>query len=189
MGAMSLGALSFAQEIHYGLVGGLNATSSRNDWSNRMYTQKSKIGGYFGGYASKNVSNGHEVFGELLFTTIGTKFIDNEGSKYEDFSINVSGSMLQIPVYYQYNLNEKFSLNGGAYLGLILSLKGVGYRGYESDISSNTIDFGLLAGAKYRITPQFSGVFRYNFGLLDVDTDKNKNHNSIFQLGVQYDLK
>ena len=61
----------------------------RNQFQKQLEQQnvhtKVKNGGYFGGYASKNVSNGHEVFGELLFTTIGTKFIDNEGVNMKIF--------------------------------------------------------------------------------------------------------
>lgn len=191
VGAIALGTFAFSQEIHYGIVGGLNVTNLRNDWVSKtdFMTEKSKIGGYAGGYIYKTLSDKGEVFGEVAITTIGAKFVDKQGNASEDFSFNANGTMLHIPLYYQYNFNDKFSFHGGGYLGLILSLNGAGSNEFGGNVKANTLDLGLLGGLKYKITSEISGVVRYNLGLLDIDADTDKNSNSIFQIGIQYQLK
>ncbi|WP_434980150.1 outer membrane beta-barrel protein [Daejeonia sp. YH14] len=194
VGAIVLGFGANAQELHFGAVAGLNATSLRTNWVKEFeyYNKATPIGGvYAGGYIQKSLSKG-SLFAEAQFTTFGAKFKDTQAETYygitEDFSMKASGVMFAVPVYYEYDVTEKIGVDAGAYAGVILSLKRDGGDG-SGKVASNTLDGGLLVGAKYKITDKLSAVARYNFGLLDIDADSYRSNNSIFQVGVQYQIK
>ena len=191
---------SSAQQItNYGLKAGLNFANLNSNIANQgnqyasisMETQ-TKVGFYFGGYAEKKYSEKGSLVGEALISLQGAKLNQTQKISYpipgypsqsQSITTDVNITQLNIPVYYKYNVNEKFSVHGGGYLGLIL-----GSKIQSVNFNNNTIDFGLLAGASYKISEQFSADARYNFGLLKLD-DFYSFQNRVLQLGISYQLK
>ena len=77
-----------AQEVKFGLKGGLNVANITGD----IEDNSSKVGFHVGGFAEIKVSEKFSVQPELLFSTQGTKF-DFEGT-----NVNFNLSYLNIPI-------------------------------------------------------------------------------------------
>lgn len=177
-------AFSNAQEVKFGVKGGINLSNFTGD----IEDNTSKVGFQVGGFAEIKVSDKFSVQPELLYSEQGTKYDGDEDFKY-------NFSYLNVPVMAKYYVADKFSLEAGPQIGFLLSAKA---KGEEGDISVDadvkdffeTIDLGLNFGAGYDFTENLSAGLRYNLGLLNIakteDGDDSKLNNSVFSLSVGY---
>ena len=186
-------AFSNAQETRFGVKGGVNLAT----WTGDVEDASSKVGFHIGGFAEFKLSDKFAIQPELLFSTQGVKFegdIDGYSASEKD-----NLSYLNIPVMAKFYVAEKFSIEAGPQLGILLSAKskyeanveGINVSG-EEDIKDalESIDFGVNFGAGYDFTENLSAGLRYNLGLSNIvkteDGDDTKIKNSVFSLSVGY---
>jgi len=192
--AIAVMTLSFAnaQDIRFGLKGGINLSSFTGDLD---YTS-SKVSFQAGGFAEFKISNKFFIQPEIVYSS--------QGSKYKDFGFNssleerINVNYLNIPVMAKYYIIDKLNIEVGPQIGFLIG----GKRRYDVIIESGqkfsnsynskndfkNVDFGLNFGAGYDFTEKvFIGV-RYNLGLGNVSNYGYgyKAHSSVFSSSVGY---
>ncbi|KQB43050.1 porin family protein [Flavobacterium aquidurense] len=178
-------AYTNAQSTRFGVKGGLNlSTVVGGD----VEDTKSLVGFHVGGFAEIKVVEKFFIQPELLYSAQGTKF---DGPFGEDFDTKLN--YLNIPVLAKYYIVEKFSVEAGPQLGILLSAKADG-----EDIKDYTrsVDFGFNIGAGYNFTDNLSIGLRYTIGLSpisdkDIDNeddyyDSAKNSNLALSLAYKF---
>lgn len=175
-----------AQKTRFGVKGGLNiSTVVGGDVDNT----KSLIGFHVGGLAEIHVVEKFFIQPELLYSAQGTK-VDGPLGTDADLKLNY----LNIPVLAKYYFVEnKFSVEAGPQLGILLSAKANGND--IKDLTRST-DFGFNLGAGYNFTENFSVGIRYTIGLSplsdkDIDNtedyyDSAKNSNLALSLAYKF---
>lgn len=187
LSAIAVMAFGFtnAQSTRFGVKGGLNlSTVVGGDVENT----KSLVGFHVGGFAEIKVVEKFFIQPELLYSAQGTKF---DGPFGEDFDTKLN--YLNIPVLAKYYIVEKFSVEAGPQLGILLSAKADG-----EDIKdySRSVDFGFNVGAGYNFTDNLSIGLRYTIGLSpisdnDIDNEEDyydsaKNSNLALSLAYKF---
>jgi hypothetical protein len=164
-----------AQDISFGVKGGLNVASFAN-----YDGGGSKISGHIGGFANFKFTK-WALQPELLFS--------GQGGTYEwpgedgKFAL----SYINIPVLFQYYFLPQFYAEAGPQMGFLLSAKSK-REGVSYDVKDafKTVDFGSAIGAGYKF-PIGVGVYaRYNFGFTDLIDGSADPRNSVFQIGASY---
>lgn len=175
-----------AQKTRFGIKGGLNiSTVVGGD----VDDTKSLIGFHVGGLAEIHVVEKFFIQPELLYSAQGTK-VDGPLGTDADLKLNY----LNIPVLAKYYFVEnKFSVEAGPQLGILLSAKADGND--IKDLTRST-DFGFNLGAGYNFTDNFSVGIRYTIGLSplsdeDIDNtedyyDSAKNSNLALSLAYKF---
>jgi outer membrane protein with beta-barrel domain len=189
-------AFSNAQETKFGVKGGLNLSTLTGDVADDT---SSKIGFHVGGFAEIKLSEKFSIQPELLFSTQGYKYEENDSEFDYSYEEKLNLSYLNIPVMAKFYVAEKFSLEAGPQLGILLSAKGkVEERIGDVTVSEDhdvkdayeSIDFGVNFGAGYDFTENLSAGLRYNLGLTNIakseDGQDYKINNSVFSLSVGY---
>jgi hypothetical protein len=175
-----------AQQTRFGIKGGLNIS---NVVGGDVDNTKSLVGFHIGGLAEIHVVEKFFIQPELLFSTQGAKF-DGAFGNDADFKLNY----LNIPVLAKYYIIEnKFSVEAGPQLGLLLSAK---TDGEDVKDFTRSVDFGFNIGAGYNFTDNFSAGLRYTIGLSplsdnDIDDaddyyDSAKNSNLALYLAYKF---
>lgn len=165
-----------AQETRFGAKGVLNISNVAGDVSGNQ----SKVGFAIGGFAEVKVSDKFAVQPELLYSIQGYKF--DGGSADLNY--------LNIPVMAKYFVAEKFSLEAGPQIGILLSA--TGKLGSESaDIKSlyNTTDFGLNLGAGFDVTEDITLGLRYTLGLSNIGKDSGSSKATNTNIGLSFGYK
>ena len=190
-----------AQEVEFGVKGGVNIATITGD----VDDAKAKIGFHIGGFAEIKISDKFSVQPELLFSTQGAKAEENfseNGFTYE-YSEKINLAYLTIPVMAKLYVAEGFSLEAGPQIGFLMSAKNkvegstnsggiVITESEEVDIKdeANTVDFGLNFGLGYKFTENLSAGARYNLGLSDINKEvedySGSIKNSVFQISIGY---
>lgn len=186
--AIAVAAFSFAnaQQTRFGVKGGLNlSTVVGGD----VDDTKTLVGFHVGGFAEINIVEKFFIQPELLFSAQGTK-VDGGFGGDVDFKLNY----LNIPVLAKYYIvDNKFSVEAGPQLGVLLSAKAE-----DEDIKDVTrsVDFGFNIGAGYNFTDNLAVGLRYTIGLSpltdeDVDStddyyDSAKNSNLALSLSYKF---
>lgn len=174
-----------AQEVKYGAKGGLNIANQKFEAQGSSITGNSIVGIQVGGFAEVKLDEKFAIQPEVLFSTEGSKF-KSEG---QDFTFSLS--YINIPVMAKFYPAEKFNIQAGPQLGLLVSAKGKLDGGSKEDIKEGykSINFGLNFGAGYEFTENCLVDFRYNLGLSDVAKDNEeglKMTGSVFSIAVGY---
>lgn len=175
-----------AQQTRFGVKGGLNISTVVGGDVNDT---KSLIGFHVGGFAEIHVVEKFFIQPELLYSAQGTK-VDGPLGSDVDLKLNY----LNIPVLAKYYFVEnKFSVEAGPQLGILLSAKGNGTD--VKDLTRST-DFGFNLGAGYNFTENLSVGIRYTIGLSplsgkDIDNtedyyDSAKNSNLALSLAYKF---
>jgi opacity protein-like surface antigen len=187
LSAIAVMAFGFvnAQQTRFGVKGGLNlSTVVGGDVENT----KSLVGFHVGGFAEIKIVEKFAIQPEILFSTQGTKAEAAFGNDV-DFKLNY----LNIPVLAKYYIVDKFSVEAGPQIGVLLSAKAE-----DEDIKDFTrsVDFGFNVGAGYHFTDNLSINLRYTIGLSplsdeDVDNaddyyDSAKNSNLALSLAYKF---
>lgn len=158
-------ALGNAQETRFGIKGGLNIS---NVVGGDVDNTKSLVGFHVGGLAEIHVVEKFFIQPELLYSAQGTKF---DGPLGTDGDIKLN--YLNIPVLAKYYFIEnKFSVEAGPQLGILLSAKA---EGEDIKDFTRSVDFGFNIGAGYNFTDNLSAGLRYTIGLSPLSDDDIDN--------------
>lgn len=179
-------AFSNAQSTRFGIKGGLNIS---NVVGGDVENTNSLIGFHVGGLAEIHVVEKFFIQPELLFSAQGTK-VDGPFGSSADLKLNY----LNIPVLAKYYFIEnKFSVEAGPQLGVLLSAKA---EGEDIKDLTRSVDFGFNLGAGYNFTDNLSAGIRYTIGLSpltddDIDNaddyyDSAKNSNLAIYLAYKF---
>lgn len=163
LAAIAVMAFGFtnAQQTRFGVKGGLNiSTLVGGD----VEDTKSLVGFHVGGFAEIKIFDKFFIQPELLYSAQGTK-VDGPLGADADLKLNY----LNIPVLAKYYIVDKFSVEAGPQLGILLSAKadGTDFKDY-----TRSVDFGFNIGAGYNFTDNLSVGLRYTIGLSPI-TDKD----------------
>ncbi|MCI0751637.1 MAG: PorT family protein [Flammeovirgaceae bacterium] len=166
---------SYAQ-VTFGLKGGLNIANTKVSFGGLELDTDPKIGFHIGGFMNYALSDNLVLQPELIYNSVGGTSTYVEPPDYsEEYEWNPS--YLSIPVMLKYNINEKFNLQGGLQLGLLVGGK-LKYTendfGFilttETDVDTfvNGTDISLNLGAGFNINEMIDLTFRYCLGISDV---------------------
>ncbi|MEN2414851.1 porin family protein [Flavobacterium mesophilum] len=200
LSAVAVMAFGFAnaQEVKYGVKGGLNLSNFSGDTEG--VNLKSKAGFNVGGFVEIKLSDKFAIQPELLYSTQGAK-ADNQQEEIGDViytaDVCFNLSYINVPVMFKYYVADKFNVEAGPQIGFLTSAKTKttveGFSGSnEMDVKDafESIDFGLNFGAGYDFTDHFNAGLRYNLGLANIAKtdagDDTKLHNGVFSLSVGY---
>lgn len=187
LSALAVFAFSFAnaQQTKFGVKAGLNIANQKFEAQGSSITGNSIVGIQIGGFAEIEVADKFAIQPELLFSTEGSKL------KAEGQEVLFNLSYINVPVMAKFYPAEKFSIQAGPQLGLLVSAKGKLDGGSKEDIKEGykSINFGLNFGAGYEFTENCLLDLRYNLGLSDVAKDNEeglKMTGSVFSIAVGY---
>ncbi len=169
-----------AQDAHFGVKAGLNASSLDYSGNSDMQT---KIGLNLGFLAHIHTSNEMWAFQpEIYYSQEGAKSKSNSNE-----STNLG--YLNIPVLIQYMFDNGFRLEAGPQVGFLMNAKSkVGNT--STDIKNNlkSAVFSIPLGLSYIARNGVGFDARYNFGISNINKPDNgpKVHSNVFQFDIFY---
>lgn len=191
-----------AQDVKYGVKGGLNVSSFSGD--NDGMDLKSRVGFNIGGFVEIKLSEKFAIQPEVLYSQQGTRikvkgsFYDGYNDQYYRGTLKYNLGYINVPVMFKYYVAEKLVVEAGPQIGFLVSANGKAKVGdVKTEVSIKdyykTIDFGVNFGAGYDFTQNISVGARYNLGLANIAKteagDDGKLHNGVFSLSVGYKFK
>ncbi len=169
-----------AQDVHFGIKAGLNASSLNYNNNSDMQT---KIGFNAGFLAHIHTSNEMWAFQPELYYSL-------EGDKSKSNS-NPSTDLgyLNLPVLVQYMFGNGFRIETGPQVGFLMNAKTkVGNN--STDIKNNlkSAVFSIPLGLGYVTTNGLGFDARYNFGISNINksTYGGTVHSNVFQFDIFY---
>jgi hypothetical protein len=192
-----------AQNAKFGIKGGLNVANQSNPGGGELVgvdiNTSSLIGFHIGGFVEIKISDKFSVQPELLYSAQGGKLNSvilaretgdpNEIPQLLNIEVVNNLSYINIPVMFKYYVIEKFSLELGPQLGILVDSKRkntMNGQTFEDSYNYDSIDYGLNLGAEYDITESLSTGIRYSLGLNDIANFSNEVKNSVLSLSVSY---
>lgn len=165
---ISATALSFSQEIKYGIRGSLNVSNLDFD-PDANFENKHRNGFAFAGFVDFGLSETVALRTELQWSA--------EGGKEQE----LRADYIQLPIMLRLNVSERLSLGAGPQLNL---------KTWQDNDGFSTFTFSGVLGAEYMITSDLFVDVRYSYGfsnILDKDlTDvEAKNHVMQFGFGIK----
>ena len=165
---ISATALSFSQEIKYGIRGSLNDSNLDFD-PDANFENKHSNGFAFAGFVDFGLSETVALRTELQWSA--------EGGKEQE----LRADYIQLPIMLRLNVSERLSLGAGPQLNL---------KTWKDNDGFSTFTFSGVLGAEYMITSDLFIDVRYSYGfsnILDKDlTDvEAKNHVMQFGFGIK----
>lgn len=180
MAAIVLTGTVNAQQVKFGIKGGLNISDIHHD-NGLKYDPV--VGVHAGFLAHIHLTKKFALQPEIFYST--------QGAYYKDGPLNTRYNLgyIQVPVLLQYMILDGLRLQAGPQLGILVhanSKTGDVKENFRNDLKS--VDFGLATGASYQVPHTGFGFdARFNLGLSDINKDGNiKSSNRGFQLGVFY---
>lgn len=184
LAVVAFSATTFAQDVQFGVKGGLNFANFRGDDADG----DTKTDIYLGGFARIGLTEKLAFQPELVYSRQGMK-VDEDGTdgKWKT-------NYLNIPLLLRAELANKFHAVFGPQVGIHLSSEAEGSEGdvsvsLDADDMMKDLDLALAMGFEYDITDKFSVGLRYNLGLskfVDEDAGESDAKHSVFQLGASF---
>lgn len=174
-----LAAGASAQKAHFGIKGGMNASSLNSDPNNSDL--QTKIG--FNAGLLAHIHGAHAQWAvqpEIYYSAEGAKLKSN------DTKINLG--FLNVPVLVQYMFDNGFRIEAGPQIGFLLNAKNK-VNSTSTDVKDgyNSTNFSIPVGLGYLTTTGLGFDARYNFGLSDISkSSASKVHSNVFQFGIFY---
>lgn len=176
-----------AQDVHFGLKAGLNASSLNYNNNSDMQT---KIGFNAGFLAHIHTSNKFwAIQPEVYYSDEGAKSKSNN-------DIRTNLGFINIPVLIQYMFDNGFRLEAGPQVNFLVNAKekNVNFGSDNSVISTdvkkrfNSADFSIPLGLGYVTKTGLGFDARYNFGISNIyKTDAAPvTHSNVFQFDIFY---
>lgn len=170
-----------AQNVHFGIKAGMNASSLNSSSSNS--DMQTKIGFNAGILAHIHTENPRwSLQPEIYFSDEGAKSKSNSDAK-----LNIG--FLNIPILAQYMFENGFRIEGGPQVGFLLSAKSK-LNSTSTDVKGlyKKINFSIPVGAGYLTRTGLGFDARYNFGASDINNTSSgtKLHSNVFQFGIFY---
>jgi hypothetical protein len=168
-----------AQKVHFGVKGGMNASSLNYTGNTDMQT---KIG-FNAGVLAHIHSNSSQwaVQPELYYSSEGAKSKSNS-----DASLNLG--YLNVPVLAQYMFDNGFRIEAGPQIGFLLSAKNK-TNSSSTDVKDayKSTAFSIPVGVGYLTHSGLGFDARYNFGISNiVDNNGPSVKSNVFQFGIFY---
>jgi hypothetical protein len=172
-----------SQGVHFGVKGGLNASSLNSSPTNK--DMQTKIGFNVGLLAHIHTANkSWAVQPELYYSAEGAKSKANN-----DVSTNLG--FINIPVLAQYMFDNGFRLEAGPQLDLLMSAKNKN-NNTSTDIKDdlNTAGFSIPVGVGYLTQTGLGFDARYNFGMSNIYKNETaKVKSKVFKFDIFYHIK
>jgi hypothetical protein len=171
-----------SQDPHFGIKGGLNASSLNKGGA----ANETIIGFNAGAFAHIHTSINWSIQPEIIFST--------EGGKEPLIGANLTAkhrlNYLNFPVLLQYMFNNGLRLEGGAQFGVLLSAKDkVNDNIHDVKDLYQSTAVSIPLGASYLTRTGFGIDARYVFGLSNIYKDDSQTiQSNVFQLGIFYQL-
>jgi hypothetical protein len=179
---ISFASLS-AQEVRFGIKGGVNLASiSGDDYG--LASLDSRTGFHIGGLVEIPLVGKFSVQPEILYSS--------QGSKYNFFAQDgdIKLDYVTVPIMAKYNIIAGLSAELGPVIGVLVKAEeDDGDTSEDVKELFKSTDVGIGIGASYRLP---MGVFfglRYNKGISDINDDPDnsgKNQNNVFQVSAGY---
>ncbi|WP_196892406.1 porin family protein [Aureivirga marina] len=190
-----------AQDISFGVKGGVNFA---NLVGTDIYGGESKTGWTAGVVVELALSDKFSIQPEVLYSAQGAKSNFslpnlNDPNVLDKYNANISLDYINVPIYAKYYIVEGLSIDAGPQFAFLVDnsielkktvplLPNPVTTTTKQDLPDKK-DFGIdgSVGFGYK-TPE--GIFihgRYNFGLIDVESNENAK-NSVFQVSLGYEF-
>jgi outer membrane protein with beta-barrel domain len=169
-----------SQSAHFGIKGGMNASSLNSSPSNS--DMQSKIGFNVGLLAHIHTGNEFWAFQpEAYYSSEGAKSKANN-----DIKLNLG--YVNVPVLIQYMFNNGFRLEAGPQVGFLISAKEkAGNNSTDIKKDLNSAVFSIPAGIGYLTSTGLGFDARYNFGVSNIYKESSsKVHSNVFQFDIFY---
>ena len=169
-----------SQSVHFGIKGGMNASSLNYEGNSDMQT---KIG--FNAGVLAHIHTGNEFWAfqpEAYYSSEGAKSKSNSNVKTDLGYLNV-------PVLVQYMFNNGFRLEAGPQVGFLMSAKSkVNDNSTDIKNSMQSAVFSIPAGIGYLTSTGLGFDARYNFGISNINksTGRAKTRSNVFQFDIFY---
>lgn len=181
-----------AQDVKYGIKGGLNVSN----FSNSDEDLTSKTGLNIGGFAEIKIWDDFFIQPELLYSGQGA-IVENVHTEGHTGDIRFNLAYINVPVMFKYQIFQNFSIGAGPQIGFLASAKSKtkidGFdRSYKMDVKDffKPIDFGFNFGASCDFTENVSFEARYNFGRANIAKgegwDNTKIYNGVLSCTLAY---
>jgi hypothetical protein len=192
--------LTSAQNTQFGLKGGVNVSNLYGTGWVELSNTSPIISFHVGGFVEIKLSDKISIQPELLYSLQGCKYSielrQNDDPNEPPINADVVSSLsyINIPVMFKYYVIEKFSLEAGPQLGVLVSSKvksdltGQPSSVYNNISGYNSFDYGVNFGAGYDISEKLSTGIRYNIGLCDIDKSTSVTKNRVLSLSMCYKL-
>ncbi len=170
-----------AQKAHFGIKGGMNASSLNSTPANS--DMQTKIGFNAGLLAHIHGANTQwAVQPEVYYSSEGAKSKSNSSTKLDLGYLNV-------PVLAQYMFDNGFRIEGGPQIGFLMNAKSKTNTGsLDAKDAYKKINFSITVGVGYLTSTGLGFDARYNFGISDINNASTgtKVHSNVFQFGIFY---
>ena len=183
---IAIGTSVFAQDVKFGVKGGLNFANYRGDDPDG----DTKTDIYFGGFVRMELSETVAFQPELIYSRQGSK------GKEDGVEAKIKNNYLNVPLLVRAKMFGSENLNAivGPQIGIHLSSEGSEDDGSteisgDMDEVMSDLDFSLALGLEYDINDSFSIGARYNLGVSEIFNDdyfETDAKNSVFQIGVAF---
>jgi hypothetical protein len=169
-----------AQDVHFGVKAGLNASSLNYNNNSDMQT---KIGFNAGFLAHIHTSSKMWAFQpELYYSSEGAKSKSNSNS-------STDLGYLNIPVLIQYMFDNGFRIEAGPQVGFLMNAKyKVGNNSTDIKNHLKSAVFSIPVGLGYVTMSGFGFDARYNFGISNINKSDYGGtvHSNVFQFDIFY---
>jgi len=178
-----------AQDVKFGAKGGLNLaniTGSDAGGSNM------KAGFHVGAFVEIPIADKLIIQPEIHYSNQGTQ----QDGAFEGISFDAKFQLnyINVPVMFKYAITEKFSIEGGPYVGFLTSAKievdVAGFGSNSEDVKElfKSTDFGLGIGMNYDFSDVIFANVRYQAGLTQIgDSGEGDDiKNSVIQIGLGF---
>ncbi|HEY8659379.1 MAG TPA: porin family protein [Hanamia sp.] len=168
-----------AQEVHFGIKGGLNASELHFNNDTKLDT---KIGFNLGLLAHIHAGETWALQPELIYSLEGAK--GNIGNSEYSYNLNY----LNVPVLLQYMFDNGFRLEGGPQIGFLLNAKTKVNNTSTDNKGFKSTAFSIPLGVGYLTHTGLGFDARYVFGLSNINDDNNGPtiQSNVFQIGLFY---
>jgi hypothetical protein len=165
---------TFAQQVEYGIKGGVNLSNIANDDAD------TKTGFHLGGLAHIHLTQSFAIQPEIMYST--------QGAEYNTGKLKLN--YINIPVLGQYMFAKGFRLQTGPQLGFLTNSE-LKNGDTEIDVDGyRNVDFSWSFGAGYVGRNGLGIDARYNLGLTDLSKNNpNDYQNRVWQIGLFYQFK
>lgn len=170
-----------AQELHFGIKGGLNFASIGGDETGDI---KGLTSFHIGALMEVMLNEQFSLQPEVIYSAQGGKEDGGDGELNFDY--------INVPIMAKYYATEALSIEAGPQFGILVNSK-ISGEGEELDLDDITksFEFGLGVGLSYKILENLFVSGRYNIGLSNIWDDNEfdddfKQHNNVIQISVGY---
>jgi len=162
-----------AQELSFGVKGGVNVSSVSGNAYVNLGGLTSKVSFHVGGVAEIPISDKFAVQPELLFSS--------QGNQWNFSGDNLRLDYVNLPLLGKYYIIKGLSAEAGAVAGYLIS---------TNDIKENfnSIDVAVAIGASYKLNNNMFFSLRYNKGITNINSNDalDSSQNNVLQISAGY---